>query len=161
WTSAGISSLGKLAGSDGCATDLHSASADGTVAVGTCGGASFGPDQAFRWTEATGMVSLGGLAGKIRNAPLRVSSNGAGVIGWSTDANGTHSAFAWSASAGMEALLLPGDTSSLAREISADGTVAAGWSSGSAGSSQAFRWTEASGVIALGFLSGHDASKAD
>ena len=54
---------------------------DGSVVVGTAG--HLGVAQAFRWTQATGMVPLGVLPGQSQSAAAGVSGDGSIVVGLS------------------------------------------------------------------------------
>lgn len=115
-------------------------SADGSVVVGNAGGG------AFRWTATEGVVGLGELfPGGSGPWAEAVSADGSVVVGWEEGW-----AFRWTAETGMVALC-PG----LAHGASADGSVVVGRSG-----REAFRWTEETGIVGLGFLPGHDYSKA-
>ena len=134
--------------------------ANGTVVVGF----SFGPnvpDQAFRWTAASGMVGLGSLPGFMSSDARGVNADGKVVVGFSTHDRppSQEQAFRWTAASGMVGLgFLPGFMSSEARGVNADGKVVVGF--GASPSEQAFRWTAASGMVGLGFLPGGNLSSA-
>jgi probable HAF family extracellular repeat protein len=123
------------------------------VVVG--GGEGFGDDileQAFRWTEPTGIVGMGYFAetpmGPNQSYAVGVSSDGSVVSGWS---NGQ--AFRWTADAGIVGLgVLPASSTSLGRDISDDGSVIVGYDKSSR--EEAFRWTAATGMVGLGDLPG-------
>ena len=112
--------------------------ANGTVVVGF----SFGPnvpDQAFRWTAASGMVGLGFLPGFMSSEARGVNADGTVVVGVSSG-----QAFRWTAASGMVGLdFLPGGTSSNANGVNASGKVVVGQALDASGANQAFRWTRA------------------
>lgn len=63
-----------------------------------------GGTEAFRWTEAAGIVSLGDLPGGSVNAvATAVSADGSLIVGRASDASGSR-AFAWDAAHGMRHL---------------------------------------------------------
>jgi probable HAF family extracellular repeat protein len=98
-------------------------SADGMVAVGSSVSGSSSPlVEAFRWTQATGMVGLGFLPGHSETSRASdVSANGSIVVGASGDIG---EAFRWTQATGMVGLgFLPGGSSSIALGVSADGLV--------------------------------------
>lgn len=105
WTrSTGVmQDIGELPGgvvTAGC-TDT---SANGDVIVGY---SSAGENEgyAFRWTEATGMVSLGDLpGGRAASAATAVSADGNVVVGGASVPFLNHEAFMWTASTGMVGL---------------------------------------------------------
>ena len=89
WTAAGgFQSLGAL--QPLFPTSAFSVSADGSVIVGaggvsiTVGGSSTNGSRAFRWTQATGLVSIGPLAGHQFADAAGVSDNGKIVVGTSS-----------------------------------------------------------------------------
>ena len=121
----------------------YGVSADGSVVVG--GGSywsSYSLNEAFRWTQATGMVGLGG------GVAYGVSADGSVVVGQS--GGGGFQAFRWTQATGVVGLgsLLIGDSSS-ASGASADGSVVVGKSG-----DEAFRWTQGTGMVGLGYLPG-------
>ena len=116
--------LGSLPGGSGSVA--RGVSADGVVVVGTSG-SDLG-DQAFRWTEADGMVGLGDLpGGSFFSSAKAVSSDGLVVVGISKSALGEE-AFRWTQADGMIGLGdLPGGTVyGTASDTSADGSVVVG-----------------------------------
>ena len=142
--------LGDLVG--GNFSQAFGVSADGTVVVGYSYSAN-GP-EAFRWTQAGGMVGLGDLAGGIFFSLARgVSADGTVVVGYSnTD---THNeAFRWVANSsgtggvmsGLGRLGVVG--SSYANGVSADGNVVVGGSFDGT-NHEAFRWTQAGGMLSV------------
>ena len=124
------------------------ASDDGSVVVGDF-------MEPFRWTEATGVIRLGGVPGGSEfGKALSVSADGSVVVGYSY-LGSTQKAFRWTEADGMVGL---GDPSgeyyySSAHGVSADGSVVVGIGVSTIGG-QAFRWTEATGIIGLGDLPG-------
>lgn len=158
WTeSQGLQDLGNLE-----QVDIHdypqSVSADGAVIAGY---REFIPRltprryEAFRWTEATGIVLLGDLAGGINQSfATDISSNGKVIVGEGTTQFGSQ-AYRWTESDGMTGLGdLPGGSNvSVAYGVSADGSVIVGISNSSNGG-EAFRWTEDGGMEGLGDLAG-------
>ncbi len=126
---------------------------DGTVVVGYS--ASENGWEAFRWTQAEGMVGLGDLpGGAFISKAHDVSADGSVAVGTSASTNGTE-AFRWSASGGMVGLgdLPGGSFGSAASGVSANGLVVVGFSQSSNGH-EAFRWSQADGMEGLGDLPG-------
>ncbi len=163
WTQAtGMVGLGDLPGgiSSSYATGI---SADGSIVVGWGSSASSGGTgrtEAFRWTQATGMVGLGDLPGGIFSSyATGISADGSIVVGWGSSASsggtGRTEAFRWAQATGMVGLGdLPGGLFySDASGVSADGSVVVGVSEGANGW-EAFRWTQATGMVGLGDLAG-------
>ena len=146
--------LGDLAGGN-FYSEAHGVSADTSAVVGTSHSAS--GYQAFRWTEAGGMVGLGGLAPGASSHGYGLSADGSVVVGDASEA------FHWTQGGGMVGLGgLPGSTSTSsgrAYGASADGSVLAG-SGQSASDGGAWRWTQASGIVELGALPGDSWSGA-
>jgi hypothetical protein len=132
-------------------------SSDGNVVTGTTGGSTF---TAFRWTQATGLVSLG--------RPMLVG--GGGLPGISAD--GTRIAFGigsldgsystqglWTLGSGWQELgPMPSDGGNIDGSLgsvwglSGDGNVPVGlyWRSGVGNRAHASKWRQASGVVDLG-----------
>jgi probable HAF family extracellular repeat protein len=130
--------LGDLPGGDSfsVAADV---STDGSIVVGgassaaSLAGSSFELDfEAFRWTQATGMVGLGDLpGGGFHSFAHAVSADGSVVVGASTStASGISDfeAFRWTPATGMVGLgdLPGGNFASTATAVSADGSVIVG-----------------------------------
>ena len=115
-------------------------SANGSVIVG--GSLIEGPGV-FRWTEETGLESLGAIG-----LAYAVSSNGDVIAG---EADGR--AFRWTEDTGLVSI---GGQGSMARGISSDGSVVVG----RIASGEAFRWTAESGVLDLGRLDAAGESEA-
>jgi probable HAF family extracellular repeat protein len=122
----------------------HGVSADGKVVVGISINPVSGLSQAYRWTEARGMVGLGFLPGANQSYALGVSADGSVVVGGSNVRSYFPQAFHWTAANGMLGLgFLPGGNYSDAKGISAHGTVVVGSGTTDAvgGGLQAVRWT--------------------
>jgi probable HAF family extracellular repeat protein len=133
-------------------------SADGSVVVGV---SQKGVDkyEAFRWTQAEGMVSLNFLPSYSPDIPFSyisangVSGDGSVIVGFSLTSNkintSYYEAFRWTQAEGMVGLghLSNDDSDSRANGISADGSVIVG-----SNRNEAFRWTQETGMVSLGFL---------
>ena len=178
WTSStGLVKLGNLPSASG--VDYVTVSSNGNVIAGY----SFAYDsntgaphsRAFRWTSATGLVSLGMLAGDTDSAAIAQSDDGSVIVGWSGKLNpetGTPlsgHAFKWT-SAGMVNLgAPPGNTNAnvSASAVSGNGSVVSivsgvmgvgghdGYDNDDTDVGLAYRWTQASGIQSLGSLSGY------
>jgi probable HAF family extracellular repeat protein len=132
------------------ASDL---SADGAVVVGRdfIGGRR---TQAFRWTETTGMVSLGDLPnGNARSSANAISADGSVIVGSAEIADFVQEAFRWTAETGMVGLGdLPGGAfGSTATDISANGLVIVGTSTVADDPPRdtGFRWTQETGMVRI------------
>lgn len=128
-------------------------SGDGAIVVGF----SFGDSgaEAFRWTQGTGMVSLGTLGGPVFFSTANaISNNGQVIVGASNSANGQE-AFRWTQALGMRGIGdLPGGAfSSSALAVSSDGSVLVGQGT-SANGPEAFIWSQVQGMRGLGALPG-------
>jgi probable HAF family extracellular repeat protein len=109
WTQAGgMSNLGFLPG--GIGSEAFGVSADGSVVVGGAGDSSQvvawnGDYQAFRWTQAGGMIGLGFLPGGTNSVAWAVSADGAVIVGSSnTSPGGSNLAIRWTQAAGMQSV---------------------------------------------------------
>ncbi len=160
--------LGDLGGDVGSLA--YGVSPDGSVIVGMSASGAVDPNsgrgwEAFRWTQATGMVGLGRLSGGLaKSRALGVSADGSVVVGWSRY---NVEAFRWEDLNGnglvdLDEKLddhpefglgdLVGGNLSGAFGVSADGSVVVGGATSASGN-EAFRWTE-TGMVGLGFLPG-------
>ncbi|HET8728340.1 MAG TPA: autotransporter domain-containing protein, partial [Alphaproteobacteria bacterium] len=149
-----VESLGDLAGGTGSSGALG-ISADGSAVVGY-GYTDPIPDwQAFRWTEAGGMVGLGYLPGGSISWANAVSADGSVVVGYSDSTPGRQ-AFRWTEAGGMVGLgdLAGGGFESESYGVSADGSVVVGYGTNADNNHEAFRWTQADGMVDLGDLAG-------
>jgi uncharacterized membrane protein len=161
WTAdGGLVSLGDLPGGVH-ASQAVNISADGTTIVGVADHVNDWPTltgQAFRWTEADGMVGLGYTqAHHDLSHAYSVSGDGSTIVGISLKNFSDGEAFAWTSGTGMVGLGdLPGhDNYSVAVDVTPDGSVVVGGCS-PAGGYEAFRWTQGTGMVPLGDLAGAD-----
>jgi len=165
WTSAtGMVDLGDL---DNCisnwgcrSSEGTDVSADGSVVVGSSNH-GFDTREAFRWTSADGMSSIGALpSGRARARAYGVSADGTVIVGsdevWENNED-SGEAFRWTAGTGMVGLgdLPDGRFASGANDVSADGSVIVGVGETAVGG-EAVVWTSAGGMVGLGFLPGGD-----
>ncbi|MDB9423458.1 PEP-CTERM sorting domain-containing protein [Microcystis aeruginosa CS-564/01] len=122
-------------------------SADGSVVVGVSNSAN--GDEAFRWTQATGMVGLGTLpGGAFASIAYGVSADGSVVVG-TTNGSNFGQAFRWTQATGMVGLgELAGDNNSIAYGVSGDGSVVVGYGN-SANGDEAFIWNGTQGMRSL------------
>ena len=159
WTAAsGMVGIGDLPG-DGFFSGAYGMSGDGSVIVGAghstaSGSATIG--EAFRWTQAGGMVGLGDLpGGDFGSIAAAASFDGSVIAGKGTYGTGgtENEAFRWTQAGGMVGLgfLLPADTASAINDMTPDGSVLVG-SSGL--TPQAAVWTQAGGWQGLGTFPG-------
>ena len=131
-------------------------SADGSTVVGRCqNNTGNGQFIAFRWTEDTGLVTLGDFdGGGFNSAAVATSADGSIVVGHGTStlSNGNEEAFRWTESEGLVSLgdLPGGNYYSSASDISADGSVIVGSSSSNLAGTEAVRWTAQDGLMGLG-----------
>lgn len=142
-------------------------SADGSVVAGesemlAVSDSGLNGLEAFRWTEATGTVSLGTPVGLDPNASAGlstrvsgISADGAVIVGTWSISGGPQGAFRWTEGAGMQQLNAPtGATFGDIVQLSADGSVLLGELTISSGHTRAFRWTSDAGVVVLAPLAG-------
>jgi probable HAF family extracellular repeat protein len=141
----GIQDLGTFGGSgdDSAAFGINTA---GQV-VGQANSSPGGSDQAFLWSDATGMIDLGNLGGP-SSAANAINASGQ-VAGQSDLANGFTAGFFWTKSGGMQNIgTLSGGQQSGANAINAPGEIA-GWAN--VGSNDdAVIWTGSGGLVNLG-----------
>jgi probable HAF family extracellular repeat protein len=129
WTQAtGMLGLGFIQGSLAPinASSAEAVSPDGSVVVGS--NEAFGGvgRQAFRWTQATGMVGLGRLPGGTFSEATDISADGSVIVGQS-ETFASIDAFRWTQAGGMVSLgHLPGGTQSASVAVSADGSLVVG-----------------------------------
>ncbi|MBI5396076.1 MAG: PEP-CTERM sorting domain-containing protein [Verrucomicrobia bacterium] len=110
-----------------------------------------GPDHAFCWSGADGVVSVGPMAGKENTcSPLSVSGDGSAVTGVSYSESGIQ-VFRWTATGGMVSLgkLCGEGLQIVTNDASSDGKVVVGTvgRSDSSPHTQPFRWTAAGGMV--------------
>ena len=144
-------------------------SADGSVVTGTMNDGNF---TAFRWTQATGLVSLG--------RPMLVG--GGGIPGISADGtrigfgigslDGTYSTQGrWTLGSGWQELMPPAPPDGGTTDgsygsvwgLSGDGNTVVGlyWRPGQGNRAHASKWTQATGVVDLGGTTTGQASRAN
>lgn len=135
----------------GAGNTAYSTSFDGSVVAG------YTPTQYFYWTEATGLVTVGGNApGNGIGGKADISHDGTKFAGSFTNSATTFSeaAIYTIATASWQTLGSNGPNSgnetSAGWALSGDGNVAAGNSWISAGGANAFQWTQAGGFLSLG-----------
>jgi uncharacterized membrane protein len=127
-------------------------SGDGSVVVGWYTTAI--PDNALRWSLATGTQRLSIGAGIRSERALAVSADGTAIVGstgeWSS-AGSPQRAYLWSQGVTIDLGVLPQTTASIAMAVSGDGAVVVGrsWVAGNAQTYRAFRWTAAEGMEPL------------
>jgi probable HAF family extracellular repeat protein len=107
--------------------------------------------QAFRWTEAEGMIALGDLpGGDFYSEATAASWDGSVIVGRGSGLHASyeHEAFRWTAESGLVGLGdLPGGIfDSFALATSYDGSIVVGMGSGSTYNSEAFIWDSLNGM---------------
>ena len=123
------------------------------------GGLGFFLQEAFRWTEESGIVTLGRL-GRDFSFATGMSADGNVIIGDAINFDyPAPLAFRWNADQGMTSLGSLGGGISSASGVSRDGSTIIGASVNGEGHSEAFRWTEREGMVGLGSI-GQSTSKA-
>lgn len=158
--------LGDLAGGD-FRSSATGVSDDGSVVVGN--GTPESGVGAFRWTAATGLVTLSGVpwgATPEGVSAEAVSGDGATVVGWfQVETGGRIEAFRWNTATGAVGLgdLIGDQFQSESFEVSVDGSVVVGTALADGAEPgqgtrhlEAFRWTAATGMVGLGDLQGGD-----
>jgi probable HAF family extracellular repeat protein len=134
-------------------TYLTGASADAGIVVGVFG--HFGP--VWRWTAATGVVTIGGTGFQ-----AKISRDGKTIVSNAEDTSGIASAAIWQGGTSWKMLGgVPGGQEidgqlTTAYSVSGDGSIIVGlaWVAGSR--AHAFRWDAQNGMIDLGTLQGTD-----
>lgn len=144
---------------------------NGSIVVGQAnGGTDFTggdlPYVPFRWTEATGLVSLGRPTGVRTAGAFGLSADGSTIMieAGSCSAAGCWAdggpLYRWTQASGFVPLGFSGH----GQDVSADASVVVGRSdvqiNESVTASQAFRWTESGGLVGLGTLSNDYSSDA-
>jgi probable HAF family extracellular repeat protein len=144
-----MTALGDLPGAT-VSSRGEAVSADGQVVVGRGSHSKVGENHyynAFRWTQATGLVGLGDLAGgENQSSAHGISADGTTVVGYGSTFAGRE-ACRWTQATGMVGLgdLLGGVFNSAAEDVSANGSVVVGYGSTSAGN-EAFIWDTLNGM---------------
>ncbi|MFM9996918.1 MAG: PEP-CTERM sorting domain-containing protein [Phycisphaerales bacterium] len=161
WTQAtGMVGLGNIGGVPNSAAYALSCSIDGSVVVGrgdyTYNASGIATAEAFRWTQATGMVGLGHLAtsGLQYGWANDCSADGSVVVGYESTDNGFEG-FRWTQGTGMVPLgdLPGGAVDSAAVGCSADGNTIVGWGWSNDRYEPAV-WKQGTGWTSLGVLPG-------
>jgi probable HAF family extracellular repeat protein len=155
---ASFQGLGELPGGS-FSSEALGVSGDGRVVVGMSISAL--GQEAFIWTEDSGMVAMGDLGGEaFQSFAFDASADGSVVVGHATSDQagpqiGDFEAFRWTQATGMEGIgdLEGEEFYSLGLDVSADGSVVVGGSDSTLGF-QAYRWTQATGIEGLGDLEG-------
>jgi probable HAF family extracellular repeat protein len=140
--------IGGFPGATAIETSADAVSADGSVVVGSGSLTNGGVEEAFRWTETTGVVPLGFAPNSSVSVASAVSADGSVITGW----NNNGEAYRWTAMTGMVGIGNIGG-STFAYGISADGNVIVGVDENSL-RYEPFRWTTDGGMIGLGSLGG-------
>lgn len=161
WTAAGgLASLGILAGYNRIVG--NALTADGSIVVGDASivGAS---SRAFIWNSAAGFTLIDPLPGDAASSATYVSPDGSTVSGESSYPTGSphagyQRALVWSASGGLQPLVLPGDYRSNRDAVSSNGSTIVGHSCDIEENCRPFIWTEAGGVIELPGIPGATSS---
>lgn len=136
-------------------------SANSMVIVGFGDSTNYPFEEAFRWTEGTGMVGLGAMTGGSYSQAFAVNADGSVVVGSGDSTFYSSEAFRWTQGTGMVGLgVLSGGTLSTATGVSADGSVVVGTGDSMAYGSEAFRWTQGTGMVGLGVMTGGSYSEA-
>src|SRR5690606_16213637 len=153
----GFEPLGSIEGNTNPFSEATAVSGDGQVVVGYVGATG---GEAFRWTEAGGMQSLGWLEGRDsygNDKAMAASYDGSVIVGAALSSTDKFQAFHWTENTGMVALpTLSAFTASRntawANGVSWDGAVVVGGSlQGYA--NQAVRWVDGE-IFSLGGLDG-------
>lgn len=137
--------LGFLSDQSPFYSDASAVSGDGQIVVGRSTAPLGG--EAFRWTAATGMQSLGQQPGGGHNSTANaITTDGVTIIG--VYSGGVTEAFRWTEATGMIGLgfLDPTNPRSEAFGVSADGSVIVGNSHTSPSIDEAFIWDEVLGM---------------
>ena len=125
-------------------------SADGSVVVGR-GNPGIG-SQGYRWTADAGITPIGVAPGDVRSEANGASSDGAVIVGASSNSGfSRYTPFRWTKTGGIQPLgtITGGGSRNIAVDVSADGAVIAG----NAGVLP-WRWTAAGGMAGLDPLPG-------
>ncbi len=132
---------------------------DGTVLIGS---GHFVPDgltfpfniRAFKWTEATGAVDIGSLAGSKYAHAEALSDDGQVIVGWSGYGQGFwEHACRWSPESGLQDLgMLPEHYRSFAEDVRGDGAAVVGMSIPPFDYERAFYWSAETGLVDLNVL---------
>jgi uncharacterized membrane protein len=154
---SGIVGVGHLGGPNLASSTSYAATADGSTIIGLSGtGTGF---DAFRWTNASGIVPLGFATGSAIAGSYSISGDGTVVVGYEFKqfspgpAGINYDAVMWTPLTGVSSLAA--GAGSNAFDVSLDGRVIVG--GGANVPAGGFRWTAAEGVGSVGDLPGGDA----
>ncbi|MBL8759956.1 MAG: hypothetical protein JNL50_01510 [Phycisphaerae bacterium] len=136
------------------ASDARAISADGSVIVGSATATSGGSQEAYMWTQQTGMVSLGRLPDAVNSFASDMSVDGRYVTGSCdvfTQDDGGAIMYRWSAASGMVPIDSLSDDfeSGTPQGISADGRVIVGTTIPQSDGQRCFIWREGEGIVGL------------
>jgi len=153
--------LGDLPGGD-FYSQAFAVSADGTTVVGWSRGSDPGipfqvSHEAFRWTQADGMVGLGDVdSAFVYSRGVAVSADGQIIVGSASLGAGDRDivAFRWTPTTGIASLINPdGQTAPMrAFGMSSDGSTVVGVFNPITGGTTGARWTASEGVVPIGSL---------
>ncbi len=121
---------------------------DGTVLAGTWFDPVSNLEEAARWTQATGWVSLGGSAScdAFLSAAYDISGDGSTIVGLAWDAcSGV--GFRWTAATGLEQLDVLANGHNRASTISGDGSTIGGFAQGTLSRTPAYWESDLTGVV--------------
>lgn len=150
WTENGYEHITTIVGG-GSAESAHDISMDGSTIVGNGSRSNGQIGIVYRWSEATGAVSIGEYPYGQAQGALATNATGTIVVG-STVINGIEEAFRWSESDGLVVLgHLPNSVEDLGSTTAAvavadDGSLIIGNESVTAGSTGEFAWTPTGGI---------------
>ena len=149
WTSSlGLTGIGRLGG-EGLSV-ASSVNTDGTIVVGSAGPDAQSTD-AFRWTEAGGMVALERFPSQtLASSALGISADGSTIVGWTSLLGQNQLAVRWTG-AGIESLGDPApfeESDLFAQAASEDGSVVVGYGQDGA-TLRPFLWTQGDGMRPL------------
>ena len=149
WTASGLGqSLG--APPQGATSATATAiSRDGAVVVGEAQNDS-GERQSFRWSAASGIVSLAPVATGVLDHGIRLNADGSVLFGTQKPSagNAPASAFRWTQATGVSDLANAPAAGSVIQDTSADGSIAVGFTL-EGQSNPAFVWDATNGMVPM------------
>jgi len=145
--SDGLVGLGVLFAGPPRGSSAFAASSDGSVVAGSSIYDAGGDPQAFRWTEATGMVGLPFLPGMTGSTGWGISPDGNVIVGTSSPGAPECQATLWDANGAHSLGSLAGRPRTVAFDASSNGTVVVGYASTDCNAAEvAFIWDQAHGM---------------